>query len=160
MAKKSSSKSEAQAQYQNAVPNPDLKSLDRLVGTWKVSDPSGKGAINGQVTYEWMEGGFFLMQHVELEQYGRKIKGIEIIGHLRPFGEEPSADIKTRYYDSMGDTLDYVYEMEGDTLTIWGGEKGSPAYFKGQFSKDGNTLTGSWVYPGGGGYESRMSRVK
>ena len=24
-------------------------------------------------------------------------------------------------------TLDYVYEVDGDTLTIWGGEKGSPA---------------------------------
>jgi len=41
--------------------------------------------------------------------------------------------------------------------SIWAGEKGSPAYFKGQFSEDGNTLTGGWVYPGGG-YASRMTR--
>jgi hypothetical protein len=137
------------------TPNPDLEGLSKLVGTWKVS-----GGAQGQVTYEWMEGGFFLIQHVDLEQDGVRHKGIEIIGHERAFGAPPSEDIKSRYYDSMGDTLDYVYEVEGDTLTIWGGERGSPAYYKGRFSDDGNSCSGAWVYPGGGGYESTMTRVR
>ena len=135
-------------------PNPDLKRLDRLVGTWNVS-----GGAQGQVTYQWMDGGFFLLQHVELEQYGQQAKGIEIIGHERPFGAEPSPDITSRYYDNLGNTLDYVYELEGDTLTIWGGVKGSPAYYRGRFSDDGNTVTGDWVYPGGGGYHSTATRA-
>ena len=143
------------AQQQTSQPNPDLRRLDTLVGTWEVS-----GGAQGKVTYEWMEGGFFLVQHVDLEQDGQQVKGIEIIGHLRPFGEAPSEEIRSRYYDTMGNTLDYVYELQGDTLTIWGGEKGSPAYYKGTFSDDGNTLTGGWVYPGGGGYESTSTRVK
>jgi hypothetical protein len=142
-----------QAPYQAAEPHPDLKSLERLVGTWNIS-----GDAQGTVTYEWMDGGFFLMQHVDLVHDGRRIKGLEIIGHLRPFGEEPSEDIKSRFYDTMGNTLDYVYELTGNTLTIWGGEKGSPAYFKGTFSADGNSCTGNWVYPGGG-YETTMTRV-
>jgi len=50
-----SSEIEEQAQYQAAVPNPDLQSLDRLVGTWKISDPSSKGEISGQISYEWVE---------------------------------------------------------------------------------------------------------
>jgi hypothetical protein len=145
-----------QDEQQPPTPNPDLKSLDKLVGTWKVSGPD----IDGQVTYEWMEGGFFLIQHVDFVHGGRKVKGIEIIGHWRPFGEEPSEEIKSRYYDTTGDTLDYVYEIQGDTLTIWGGEKGSPAYYRGIFSADGNRCAGAWVYPGGGGYESTMTRVK
>ena len=136
-------------------PDPDLKSLDRLVGSWEIS-----GGAQGKTTYEWMEGGFFLIQHVDLEQYGQKIKGIEIIGHERQFGAEPSEDIKSRFYDNMGNTLDYVYELDGDTLTIWAGGKGSPAYYKGKFSDDGNTMTGAWVYPGGGGYDSTATRVK
>lgn len=146
---------DAQAEQQPPKPNPDLKSLDRLVGTWKVS-----GGAQGQVTYEWMAGGFFLMQHFDLELGGHEIKGIEIIGHLKPFEGQPSEAIKTRIYDNLGNTFDYVYELEGDTLTIWGGEKGSPAYYKGTFSADGDTNTGAWVYPGGGGYESTMTRVK
>jgi hypothetical protein len=137
-------------------PNPDLTPLHRLIGTWKQS-----GEVEGEITYEWTEGGFHLIQHVELMQYGNRIKGIEIIGHESKFGGEPSTEIKSRFYSFLdGMTLDYVYEMEGDTLTIWGGEKGSPAYYRGTFSKDGNTLTGSWVYPGGGGYEAVSTRVK
>lgn len=132
----------------------DLKRLDRLVGTWTIS-----GDAQGVVTYEWMEGGFFLIQHVDLVQGGYTTKGIEIIGHLRPFGEAPSEDIQSRYYDTMGNTLDYVYELEGDTLTIWAGKRGSPAYYRGVFSEDGNTCTGAWVYPGGGGYTTTMTRV-
>lgn len=144
----------AQTQQQEFTPSRALKSLDRLVGTWKVS-----GEAQGQVTYEWLEGGFFLMQRVELE-HGQKNKGIEIIGHERGFGAtEPSKDIKSRYYGAAGETFDYVYELEGDTLTIWGGEKGSPAYYKGTFGADGNTLSGAWHWPGGG-YKTTMIRVK
>ena len=135
-------------------PSPDLKSLDRLVGTWKLS-----GEAQGQVKYEWMEGGFFLIQHVSFRLGGLDVKAIDVIGHMRPFGEAPSKDIRSRAYDSSGNTVDYVYELEGDTLTIWGGEKGSPGHFKGKFSDDGNTNTGEWVYPGGG-YKSTMTRVQ
>jgi hypothetical protein len=106
-----------------------------------------------------MEGGFFLIQRIDLDHDGHQVKGIEIIGHEQPFGAEPSEDIKSRYYGTDGSTFDYVYEMDGDTLTIWGGAKGSPAYYRGQFSADGNTLSGGWVYPDGG-YESSATRIR
>jgi len=61
----------------------------------------------------------------------------------------------------QGETFDYVYKIsdDGTTLTIWGGEKGSPAYFRGRFSDDDTVNTGAWVYPGGGGYSSTMTRI-
>jgi hypothetical protein len=143
-------------QQQPTEPDHALQSLGRLVGTWEVT-----GEARGQVTYDWLDGSFFLLQQVDLEQYGQRSKGIEIIGRERPFGAtEPGEDIKSRYYDNQGNTFDYVYELEGDTLTIWGGEKGSPAYYKGVFSDDGDRLDGSWVYPGGGGYSSTATRLK
>jgi len=145
---------EAQGYPQVPGPDLDLRELDKLVGTWEMS-----GEVQGRVTFEWMEGGYFLIQHVDLEQHGQGIRGMEIIGHPRPFGEEPSEDIRSRFYDNMGDTLDYVYEAEGDKLTIWGGEKSLPAYSKGTFSADGNTSSGEWVYPGGGGYRWTMTRL-
>jgi hypothetical protein len=132
-----------------------MKELERLVGTWRVS-----GGAEGTVTYRWMEGGFFLLQEIDLRQDGEDIKGLEVIGRLLPFGaSEPSEDIWSRFYGHQGVTFDYVYEPDGDTLTIWGLEKGSPAYFKGTWSEDGNVLDGAWVYPGGGGYPSRMERI-
>ena len=139
------------------TPNPELKSLDRLVGTWKVSGPE----IEGDVTYEWLEGGFFLVQRFDFQQAGHDVRGIEIIGYERGFGAtEPSKDIRSRAFDNAGNTFEYTYEIEGDTLTIWGGERGSPAYYRGKFTKDGKTNSGAWVYPGGGGYDSTMTKVK
>jgi hypothetical protein len=132
-----------------------LKNLEILVGTWEVS-----GDVQGEIRFEWMEGGFFLMQHVDLEQGAYKYKGIEIIGHELGFGAAlPSEDIKSRYYDTMGNTFEYVYDVEGDTLTIWGGERNSVAYFRGRFSQDGDKISGAWTWPGGG-YKSNMTRVK
>ena len=140
---------------QRPTPSPDLQRLDRLVGSWRLS-----GDIQGTVTYEWMEGGFFLIQHINFqEQDGRETKGMEIIGHLHAYGQEPSKDIHSRYYSGMGETLDYVYELEGDTLTIWFGERGSPAYYRATLSSDNATLTGAWHYPGGGGYVSNATRI-
>ena len=54
-------------------PSPALKSLGRLVGTWKIS-----GEAQGQIRYEWMERGLFLVQHFDLVHDGRKIKGMDI----------------------------------------------------------------------------------
>jgi len=145
-----------QVLQEQVKPNPDLQSLDRLVGTWEIS-----GGAEGVCSYEWMEGGFFLAQHVDLEQAGQKIKGLEIIGHTHPFGEEPSEDIQSRFYSLLdGMTLDYVYELKGDTLTVWAGERGSPAYYEGRIGDDGDTVTGEWFIPGGGGYKSISTRIK
>jgi hypothetical protein len=132
------------------TPNPDLKSLARLVGRWQLS-----GEVEGQVRYEYAEGGFFLIQHIDLStpiKYGRRrVKGIEIIGHEQSMGGKPSREIKSRFHDySSGLTLDYVYEMKGDVLTIWFGDKSSNNRFKGKFSPDGRSYSGEWKWPGGG----------
>lgn len=140
--------------HQRPTPDAELHKLDRLVGAWKIEDEA-----EGQITFEWLRGGFFLKQVVDITQDGERHTGVEIIGREKPmFQELPSEDIKSRFYDDSGNTLDYVYEMEDDTLTIWGGEKGSPAYFRGTFSEDGNTLDGSWVWPGGG-YHTVATRI-
>lgn len=65
----------------------------------------------------------------------------------------------TRFYDSTGNTLDNVYEIVGDVLTIWAGQKYSPAKFTGTFSTSGDEIAGDWEYPGGGGYHASMRRV-
>ncbi len=79
---------DAQAHQHPPEANPDLKGLDRLVGVWEVS-----GGAQRQVSYEWMESGFFLIERVDLEQYGQRSKGIEIIGDELQFGAVPSEEI-------------------------------------------------------------------
>jgi hypothetical protein len=136
----------------NRRPDPALRALDRLVGTWRIS-----GDATGTVTYRWLPGEFFLVQEGELDLFGHHSVFTEIIGRERPFGGESSDDIKSRTYTAEGDTLDYVYELEGDSLTIWGGNKGSDSAYTANFSADGDTLTGEWRWPGGG-YRTTSTR--
>jgi hypothetical protein len=124
----------------------DIKALNRLVGTWKIS-----GDAQGQIKYEWMEGEFFLVQHVDLNYGGRKIKGIEIIGHMKQPNERPSKEIWSRFYSSLdGLTLDYVYELTDNILTVWFGHKGSDNHMKSIFDPSGNSFSAAWEWPGGG----------
>jgi hypothetical protein len=109
-------------------------------------------------TWEWMDGGFFLIQRGWTRREGAEQKYLQVIGHDRTPGSEPADSITGRLYTSDGDTLAYVCELDGDTMTIWMGEKGSPAVYAGVFSADGNTIEGSWEWPGGG-YKETMTRV-
>jgi hypothetical protein len=126
--------------------NSKLEELDKLIGKWKLW-----GDANGYVEYEWLEGGHFLKQEVDIVYGGKNIKGIELIGYLHRAGEEPGKEIWSRFYSFYdGLTLDYVYEFDGDTLTIWFGHKDSDNFYKGTFSKEGDSFSGSWQWPGGG----------
>jgi len=79
--------SESQPKESEApTPNPGLRPLDKLVGTWKVS-----GEARGQLTYEWMDGDFFLIAHGDTEQGGQRTKHTEIIGYDHEAGAAPAA---------------------------------------------------------------------
>ncbi len=135
-------------------PSSALRALDRLVGTWQVT-----GDAEGTSRYEWMEGGHFLVQHFDLVHGGRAIRGFEVIGHFKGLDGETSEDIITRVYSALdGITLDYVYELDDDTLTIWGGHKGSESFFTGHFAADGRYYSGAWQWPGGG-YSTTSTKI-
>jgi len=127
-----------------------LRSLDRLVGTWTVSGPDG---LSGEVRYEWMDGGAFLVQHVDLRSAGEHTRGVEYIGY-----DEPSGKLRSHFFGSGGEILEYTYRIEGDLLSIWFGGTDSPARFEGRFDADGTTNAGAWQWPGGG-YSSTMTRT-
>jgi hypothetical protein len=130
-----------------------LAALVLLVGTWKIS-----GGSAGETTYEWMDGGHFLIQRGEVTREGQAFTFLQIIGYDRTPGSEPGDEIIGRLYTSTGDTLSYVCEADDDGLTIWFGERNSDAYYRGTWSDDGNELRGSWVWPGGG-YDETMTRI-
>jgi hypothetical protein len=66
------------------TPDPALKRLDRLVGTWSLEGHlrgSDEMNIKGQATFRWLPGGFFLEQHVKIDFMGLDINSLEFIGY-------------------------------------------------------------------------------
>lgn len=116
--------------------------------------------MQGTVTFEWMEGGFFLIQRVDFGQHGQRITGIEVIGHERRFGAEPSEDIRSRFYSNTGDTLDYVYELEGDILTIRAGQRGGCGVLQRHIQRRQRYHYRRLALPGSGGYEAISTRIE
>ena len=135
---------------QQLKPNPALRSLDKLVGTWQVS-----GEAQGQITFNWMEGGFFLIQTVDLDGGAR---GTEFIGY-----DAESNSLKSHYFSNTGDLLEYTYRAEGQTHTVSIDMPGRKGQFVALFSDDDNTFAGRWDWTQDGekmGYDATMTRVK
>ena len=138
-------------------PPADLRHLDRLVGTWHVA-----GRVVGAVTYEWTEGGPFLLLHVDLDGAGRRIQGLEVIGrHPDEVDGEAAADegIPAHFYDSNGDVQLHIYELDGDTLVVWRDERGSTAWFRGTFTSDGTVIVGQCTQTTGDAFEVVLTRA-
>ena len=102
----------AQAQQQPPERNPALKRLDVLAGTWNLKgrESGPYGEIYGQVRFEWLEGGYFLVQHVDINHIGHHVKGIEIIGYGRGWDGVSSKDCTSSYFDSEGNVWDVAFK--------------------------------------------------
>jgi hypothetical protein len=145
---------------QMPAPDPALKRLEKLVGTWSIKGrtlDSKKDNISGQVTIEWILGGLFLQQRGELDFIGSKIQSLEIIGY------DPSTKTFPSYvFSNLGErSVPYQWDVQGNVVTHW--TKGSK--YTGTLSKDGNILSGGWRPEKGKGgpedtYDATMIRVK
>jgi hypothetical protein len=106
-----------------------------------------------------MEGGFFLIQHVDLGQEdGQRITGLGIIGHERPFGAERGDKGPLLLQHGRHRRL-RLRARRGYAHDLGRGEGISLAYYGDTFSEVGDTLTGVWHYPGGGNYEVTSTRT-
>src|SRR5919198_5185101 len=136
------------------TPHPDLAKLEPLVGRWTVSGPT----VEGHIEYEWMDGGFFLVQHIDITAWGRPIRGVEYIGF-----DEDTQTLRSHFMDNNGSNFTYTWDLDADTLRIWFGEKDSDNFFRGTFSESGDAYSGRWQWPDGqggtGGYEATMMRA-
>ena len=132
-----------------------LKKLaEALIGNWKIS-----GEAKGSVRYKWLHEGIFLSQEFDIIVFGRRIKGVEIIGRLRKPNQEPTREIWSRaYIFAAGETYDYVYELKGRRLVIWFGEPGSSNKFTAKIAENGGSYEGAWEWPGGG-YKMKATRA-
>jgi uncharacterized protein DUF1579 len=122
-------------------PAPELKRLDRFVGTWAMEGNlvgSDEKNITGRATFRWLPGGFFLEQRIELSFMGMEIRSTELVGYDPETGTFPS----TVYSNLSPAPLPYRWEVEGDDVRITVSYGPLDATFTARWN-DG-TLSGGW----------------
>jgi len=150
-------------------PNPALKRLDRLVGTWKMKGHaigSNEENVVGTTTFKWLRGesgtSFFLQQDMEMDYAGTPIKSHELIGY------NPKTKAFSSYvYSNMApDPWPYQWDIQGDDLTISINHGPMAARFTAKFSSDGSSFSGGWRPSPGADqtinapYDISMSRMR
>ena len=95
--------------------DPALELFDDLIGTW---DTEGKHVavdevVSGTVTFEWLEGGHFLLQrsHTDDERFP---DGISVIG-----APESGDGLVMEYFDSRGVRRTYGVSIEDAEWRVW-----------------------------------------
>ena len=121
-------------------PDPALKRLEPLVGTWDITGrtlDSEDDNISGRTTFESLPGGFFLQQRIEMNFMGFKIQSLELIGY------DPSTRaFSSNAYSNMAPfALPYKWDLQDNVLRI---SMEGAANFEGTLSEDGNTFSGGW----------------
>lgn len=152
---------DSQALPQAPEPDPALKRLDRLVGTWNITGRtpgSDEDDISGRTLIEWLPGGYFLQLRGAMEFRGSKVESLEIIGY------DPETRAFSSYvYSNLGGVpARYGWDVQGDTLTHWDED----SRYIGTFSEDGGTITGGWrpnegkEGPDNIAYDAIMTRIR
>jgi hypothetical protein len=126
------------------TPDPALRALDPFVGSWRLKGHligSDEENIVGQATYRWLEGGFFLVQDIELDFAGLfDVQSHELVGY------DPETEaFSSLVFSNLAPTpLPYKWEVQGRRLTITVSYGPLDATFKGEMSEDGNSMSGGW----------------
>jgi hypothetical protein len=124
--------------------NPTLQRLSLLAGEWDVEfssmsfhpDPSAVG--HGRSSFEWLEGGAFMIEHSEADS-PEAPKGIIIIGP-----DDAAGTYCLLHYDSRGVSRIYQMSLSNTTWKIWRDFSGFSQRFTGTISEDGRNIRASW----------------
>jgi hypothetical protein len=95
--------------------NPALEPFDALIGTWatKATHPLVDAVVPGSITFEWLEGGHFLVQRSRNE-HELFPDAICVIG-----APETGDGLVMEYFDSRGVRRTYGVSLDDGVLRIW-----------------------------------------
>lgn len=123
-------------------PDPALKRLEPLVGTWKLEGHaigSDDYNIKGTTRFKWLND-FFLQQDMEMDYAGKLITAHELIGY-----DPRTKAFSSFVYSNMApDPWPYSWDIVGDEWTISIKRGPVDAEFHGRLSPDGDSFSGGW----------------
>jgi hypothetical protein len=95
--------------------DPALEPFDALIGTWatEATHPLFDGVVPGSTTFEWFEGGHFLVVRSH-NDHALFPDAISVIG-----APEAGDGLVMEYFDSRGVRRTYGISLEEGVLRIW-----------------------------------------
>ena len=112
--------------------DPTLERFDALIGTWTTEAEHRlvEGVVTGTVTFEWLEGGRFLIQRSRTE-HELFPDGISIIG-----APEDGDGLVLEYFDSRGVRRTYGVSCDDGVWRIWRDQPGFDQRFSAKLADD------------------------
>jgi hypothetical protein len=123
-----------------AIPNPSLEAFGVLVGTWNTegTHPLAPGVtVHGQSSFEWLEGGAFLIMRSEIVDDPRFPAGMAVFGH-----DDAQEGCTMVYFDQRGVSRIIQTTLKDNVWKTWRDAPGFSQRFTGTISDDGNTIVG------------------
>lgn len=117
-----------------------LEALQPLVGEWttEVRHPSRDAPIAGRTTFEWLEGGGYLIQRAVTEN-PEFPRGVMVIGP-----DIAGERIVQHYFDSRGVARVYDISLDDGVVRLWRDDADFAQRYTGHLSADGATIRGAW----------------
>jgi hypothetical protein len=118
-----------------------LEPFQALIGDWAIelTHPMLEGTVvRGRTTFEWLEGGRFLIQRA-VNEHPVFPDSLSVIGVM-----EGERDLSMQYFDSRGVHRVYAIAFDGRELTLERDEPGFAQRATARLSDDGSTITGVW----------------
>ncbi len=115
-----------------------LEPFDALIGTWatEATHPMFEGVVPGSISFEWLEGGRFLVQRSrnDHEQFP---DAICVVG-----APERGDGLVMEYFDSRGVRRTYGVAIEDGVLRMWRDEPGFDQRYSATIEQGG--FEGQW----------------
>jgi hypothetical protein len=119
-------------------PDPILRPFGALIGTWvtEATHPQAGAVVPGTITFEWLEGGHFILQRSRNE-HELFPDAISVIG-----APEAGGGPVMEYFDSRGVRRTYGVSLDDGVLRIWRDHPGFDQRFTATVGPD--AFEGQW----------------
>ena len=114
--------------------------LEPLVGEWttEVRMPGRDEVVRGRATFEWLEGGGYLIQRAVMDDPVFP-RGVMVIGP-----DAAGERVVQLYFDSRGVARIYDVSFADGVLRLWRDGPDFAQRYSGRLSADATTIDGAW----------------
>jgi len=122
-----------------SIPNPALQPFTVLIGDWNTVGTHPlipDTTLHGRTSFEWIEGGAFLMMHSEIDEPSVPT-GIAIIG-----SDDAKGEYFMLYFDERGVSRKYEVALRDNIWKWWRNVPNFSQRYTGTIMDDGNTIVG------------------